>query len=214
MGDVMRPAIVVIILLIAVGTAVVFWINRGPAPPIDQVAAAKQKVQESIARSEAHRYAPDAVSSIQRSLDDIDRAIAEEQKKLPFRRNYDAVLEKLQSLDAALENLESLARTQKQKLTTDVAADIDKLTATAQAIAAELSDMPSAKGSRPALGAMRADLETVRTGIEEVQALQAAEQYLKAQQKAAQVQSQADALLTEIRQTKERVRALRQRSGP
>ena len=210
----MRPAIVVILLLLAVGSAVVFWMYRGPSPPIDQVVAAKQKVQESIARSEAHRYAPEAVSSIQRNMSDIDSAIAAEQKKLPFQRNYDAVLNKLHSLDAALENLESLARTMKQKLSLDVATNIDKLTATAQAIAVELSDMPSAKGSRPALTAMRDDLASLRSSIEEVQALQSAEQFQQAQQKAAQTQSRADALLQEIRETKARVRALRERSGP
>jgi hypothetical protein len=210
----MGRAIAVILLLIAIGAAVVFWIYRGPSAPIDQVAAAKQKVQESVARSEAHRYAPEAVASIQRNLNDIDNAISTEQKKLPFRRNYAAILDKLDSLDAALQNLESMARANKLAMSQQVASALEQLQATTQTIEAELGNMPTAKGSRPALGAMRTDLATVHEAIEEIRQLNSGEQFQQANQKAAQVQVQADALLTEIRQTKERVRALRERSGP
>ena len=107
-----------------------------------------------------------------------------------------------------------MARANKANLSQQLATDIGNLTATAQAIAAELADMPTAKGSRPALGAMRNDLVAVRSAIDEIHALQAAEQFQQAELKTEQTQAQADALLTEIRETKARVRALRERSGP
>ena len=207
-----RP-IAVIVLLLAIGATVIFWINRGPTPPVDQIAAAKQRVQESIARSEAHRYAPDAARQIQQTLTEIDRTVADEQKKLPFQRNYDSIVEKLESLDSNLADMETLARGNKQVLSEEVQAAIEALISTAQSIDDELSNMPSAKGSRPAIGAMRTDLSAVRNDIGEVQSLLRDGQFQQAQRKALVTQEAADSLLLEIQQTKARVRALRDRNG-
>ena len=213
MGGVMGRPIAVILLLLVVGAGVVFWIYRGPAPPVDQLAAARQRVQESIASSEAHRYAPDAVRQIQETLAEIDRAVAAEQKKLPFQRNYDAILDKLETLDSALADMETLARGNKQVAAEEVQVAIGTLISTAQQIDDELSNMPTAKGSRPALGAMRTDLTEVRNAIGEVQKLLRNGQFQQAQQKARTTQAAADSLLREIQQTKARVRALQNRNG-
>lgn len=207
-----RP-IIVILLLLAAGAAAVFWINRGPTPPVDQIAAAKQRVQETLVRSEAHRYAPDAAREVQRTLVEIDRSVAEEQKKLPFRRNYEFVQQKLDTLDRTLADLETLARGNKQVVSGEVASAIQALITTAGKIDDELANMPSAKGSRPAIGAMRADLTTVRNDIGDVQSLLRNGQFQQAKQKAAATQAAADSLLLEIQQTKARVRALRNRNG-
>ena len=74
-GGVMGRPIAVILLLLVLGAGVVFWIYRGPSPPVDQIAAAKQRVQQSIAISEAHRYVADAVRQIQETLAEIDRSV-------------------------------------------------------------------------------------------------------------------------------------------
>ena len=213
MGGVMGRPIAVILLLLVLGAGVVFWIYRGPSPPVDQIAAAKQRVQQSIASSEAHRYAADAVRQIQETLAEIDRSVAAQQKKLPFQRNYDSVLQKLGSLDSALADLETLARGNKQVLADEVQAMVQALISTAQQIDDELANMPASKGSRPALGAMRSDLADVRNAIGEVQSMLRNGQFQQAEQKARTTQAAADSLLLEIQQTKARVRALRNRNG-
>jgi len=209
----MGRAIGIIVLLVLLALAI-FWIYRGPSPPMDQIAAAKQRAQDSIAHTEAHRYAPDAVSQIQRTIEDIDREVDAQQKKLPFQRNYDAVLDLLGRLDQQVQGLESMSRANKDALSESVAAEIEMVIETLNAIDKELRDMPSAKGSRPALGAMRSDLGGIRKAIEEAQAMHAQGQFQQAQQKTAKAKADADALLEEILDTKERVRALQQRNIP
>jgi hypothetical protein len=210
----MGRAIPIILILFVVMAAAIFWIYRGPTPPVDRIAAVKQKAQETIARTEAHRYAPEAASRIQRSLDDIDRLVDAEQKKLPFQRRYDVVVEQLDSVERELQELETLARNNKQLLADALAQDIGTLRDTIAAIENELSDMPSAKGSRPALSGMRSDLAAIRRALDEIDDLQQQDRFQQARQRAATAQADADRLLQEIRDTKERVRALRQRSAP
>lgn len=201
-------------LLLVLGAAA-WWLflREPPQPPTAEIEATRQRAQEAIQRSEAELYAPDAVREVRGLLDRIDALVEEQETRLPFRRNYDGVLEHLRNIDAAVESMEELALRNRHKLEAEVMGLLQQALETANAAETELADFPAVKDGQPVRAAYREQLRQVRERLSAGQSTLAEGRPVAAQPDASAALEQAKALLAEIQETKRRIRVLRERAG-
>ena len=200
------------ILVALLGAAAWFvFFSEGQQPPTAEIDAAKQRASEAIERSEANVYAPAAAQAVRDSLAMLDGLVEEQLGRLPFRRKYDHVLERLTNVDAAVREMEDLARQAKAQMAIEVGGVLAQAVAVADSADAELRSFPASKDRPSALRAFRDHISAARQAISAAQSTLASGRPAAALPEANAARDRARALLQEIRETKQRVKALRGR---
>jgi len=206
-----RWFVIGLVVILAAGAALVFW-SRQPAPH-EAVQLARQKMEDTIARSEARFYAPEAEAAVRESLMTIEERLESESRRLPFFRRYEDVRARLERFDAALGRLESEARQGKEAMRASAETSLQRAIATANDLDAELESGPRAKADREALRLLRSGLREVRERIGHAQSELGEGRVHSAYQEIQDALERADGLLQEVRTAKERMHTLGARGG-
>lgn len=206
-----RWLLVGLVVVVAAGAALVFW-ERHPAPR-DSLRLARQKMEDTLARSEADLYAPEAAAAVRESLTTLEERLEDESRRLPFFRRYEDVRAGLERFDARLGRLESEALRGKEAMRASAEAAVQRAIARVSEVETELARTPRAKADREALRLLRAGLAEVREQIGRAQSALGEGHVQSAHQEIQSALTKADSLLQEVRTAKERMHMLGARGG-
>lgn len=182
-------------------------------PPVRELEASREQARVAIQETEAQVFAPEAARTVQDSIAAVEAAIAAQSRRLPFLRKYDAALERLEGVTAALDDMRRQASLGKETMRTEAASRIQEAAALADSAESESQSTPAVKGGRVLVGMIRTELALVRDQIEQARASLAAEQVAVAHEQAAGARDRARQLLDEIRSSRSKVQALRARQS-
>jgi hypothetical protein len=171
----------VIVALMLVGCA------KYPQAEIDAAQAALTAAKQA----EADRYLPDMYNAAQKTMNDA-LALADKEKEAWFS-NYDEALKLVASAKEAADNAANSVAAKKEEVKKGAEALVARIPEEVKNAKKMWQKAPRGKGTREALAAIKADIESQEKAVEEINALLASGDFLTAQQKA---QATVDKLLS------------------
>jgi len=180
----------VVLALMLVGCA------KYPQADIDAAQAALTAAKQA----EADRYVPDMYNAAQKTLNDA-LALADKEKQAWFS-NYDEALKLVASAKEAAGNAANAVAAKKdevKKATEELLAKVPEEVKNAKKM---WTKAPRGKGTREALAAIKADIETQEKAVDEVNAALTSGDFLTAQQKAQAILDKLASLEAELQPKK------------
>jgi hypothetical protein len=107
--------------------AVAFGLVACAKPPQSEIDAARSAVQTAAQNSDVLTYAPDSLHAAQEKMDALNAELAEQQKRSPLSRSYDAVRSLAQEIVADSKRAGADAQTSKEQVAKDAASLIEKI---------------------------------------------------------------------------------------
>ncbi len=178
------------LLALLVGSAATAFLVGCAQVPNQSIHEAKKALEEAQ-KAGAETYASYKYKAAEVSFDLAMKELSQENRKFPFMRKYNKIIETLKSATSAAQSAQAAVEGAKTQIRAETAVMISHTKALADTVAALLKDAAKKKKNT---GSMAAELDSVKAVLKSANEALSADNLLVAREKAADAQVKATAL--------------------